>query len=425
MKYSEYLSVRSVLSGASNPIQLPGANALREAAIQRYRSDMKNAGHDTSAISDQYIATPALQAGRLSVKAFLAGRARPGIEGWSETRISNTSSNAWESQGVSHNSRYWYFVQRNEVFSRRLPIRSDGSIDKTRPWAHKEKVHNVYFLNSTSDASSVTINGVYYNHLGAPCYYKDDLYVPLEGHKKSSPALVVKYSKELVFLDAMPLVFMNPITKKYQIQGQAGWVAIDPKCRCMYTSMEGKYFDEGACLGGGHVIMVYSLEKTVQPKKEEFQASSDTNWLKAFDGWRFLKWLGVFPIASFSHFETMKDAHIYVNNTNYRRPEYPLDGVAGGVVDEGGNLWLSLGEDYQEDPRGNSKGRIICMSGIDGTPLGSRVSGTGCNGWGCEAEGITIWNGELFLVTLHNGSSDNMNFHVISPPSESQKWTKH
>jgi hypothetical protein len=125
---------------------------------------------------------------------------------------------------------------------------------------------------------------------------------------------------------------------------------------------------------------------------------------------------GFFPAASFNHYEERVWAADYVSNHHYRSPKFPLDGIAGGVFDAHGRLFLSLGEDY-DDSDASSKGRVCCYSGFDGMPLGCRVAGTGCSGWGCEAEGLTMWNGELFLVTLHNGYyHDNMNFQVLSPP---------
>lgn len=76
--------------------------------------------------------------------------------------------------------------------------------------------------------------------------------------------------------------------------------------------------------------------------------------------------------------------------------------------------------------RQGKKVEYVSYSAFDGAPLGCRVSGTRCSASGvagCEAEGITIWNGEVFLVTLHNGGdgTDSVIFHVYSPPG-SPPW---
>lgn len=401
---------------------------LRDQAVLRFKDDMDNAGLNGADIPDDYVATPSLSGNPTSIKTLLSGWTPPGIETWTEVRISNTSNNAWQSQGVTHDSKHWYFTQRNEIFTRTLPLKADGSVDRSKPWGSVDKVSSDGLLGAPEDYKAVTIYDHKYNHYGSPCYFEGNVYLPLEGaNKTKSPALLVQYSPDLSSWAIAPLAFYNPLIQKYQMQGQSGWVAINPIDRCIYTSME---CHRVSGLGEQdkddtkHIILVYSLDNVLTLSKADFDSSEADSWSTQLSQLNVPVFRGFFPAASFDHYEDRDWAADYVSADNYRSPHYPLDGISGGVFDAQGRLFLSIGEDITDIS--STKGRICCYSGFDGMPLGCRVAGTGCSGWSCEAEGLTVWNGELFLVTLHNAArgADNMNFQVLSPPGF-PAWTPH
>ena len=388
---------------------------LREQAVQRFKDDMQDAGLNDAGIPDQYIATPSLLNSPLSIKTLLASWTPPEIEKWTEQRIANTSKDAYESQGVSHNSKYWYFSQKNEIFARTLPINSDGTIDRTEAWGNVSAVHRTDLPE--------TPGAIPYDHFGSPCYFGGRLYVPIESAGKKRPVFIANYSPNLDSHTLSALVYRNPFTEQIEPQEQSGWVAINPLDRCIYTSMECKNI-LGLGNSKNHVILVYSLDETV-PLYEMAGVSSDLGWLADAKKLGVVAhvFLGFFPVASFIHYEDRPWA--LKEEDAYRKPEFPLDGVAGGVFDSNGRLFLSIGEDLDTDGDWSTTNRVCCYSAFDGTPLGSRVAGTDCTG-DCEAEGLTIWNGEIFVVILHNDwpKDDHMNFHVYSPPGW-PKWTHH
>lgn len=410
------------------------AAQLRRQAIVRFKSDMGDSGVAAADIPDQLFATPALTGSPLSIKALLDSWSHPGVEKWTEVRIANVGEDANESQGVTHNDKYWYFTQKNEIYARRLPLNPDSTVDRTRPWGNDgDKIFRDFLLGAQrvcirapqdhaaepilvcTDPGKVIVGGCNYVHYGAPCYFEDAIYVPLEPEdKERNPVLVVAYAENLASFDRSLLLYYNPIIGRHEFQKQSGWLAINPLDRCIYTSME---CNKMTGLGGGkrHMILVYSLDEMVEVSSLDLSDGDSEKWTHGFEttGLKAHAFRGFFPAAGFDHYEDRHWAADYVREDNYRRPKFPLDLISGGVFDAQGRLFLSIGEDYD---KGSSKGRVCCYSGFDGMPLGCRVTGTGCSGWACEAEGLTLWHGELFLVTLHNGyDQDNMNFQVLSP----------
>ncbi|GEM_PF-3266584 len=410
---------------------------LKKALVARFKADLDEAGLNGSLIPDGYIATPSLSAPGFSMRSLIGGWQQPGIERWTERRIANTGEEAWESQGVTHSSERWYFTQKNEIFTRHLPLHPDGTTDRTVPWRYDplEPEYSDCLLKSWKDMNSKDVFGIQYDHFGAPCYFEDGVFLPLEPvDKNSNPALLVRYNKSLTDYSLVPLAFFNPFIGKYQAQGQSGWVAINAVDRCIYTSSECTRISGLGGAGYQHIILVYDLDSSVHLQRADLR-EKDWKW---YDKIGYVpsipRFLGFFPAASFrSHYEDKAWADLdnpqsfgqqILPHGHYRSPKFPLDNICGGVFDGEGRLFLSIGENISG---GSSDGRILCYSAYDGSPLGCRVSGTLCSASGfagCEAEGLTIWDGEIFLVTLHNGGdySDMMNLHVYSPPG-TDPWT--
>ncbi len=124
-----------------------------------------------------------------------------------------------ELQGVTHDSDYWFFTQKNRLW--RFPVDCD-----------LEKVSNSEEMRNAGIPKELTKLG--YDHFGDLDHFGGFLFVPVtggEGHSRGTPVIAVFRASDLHYVGCSQL-------SKDDASGQttARWCAIHPRSGELYTS---------------------------------------------------------------------------------------------------------------------------------------------------------------------------------------------
>lgn len=277
-------------------------------------------------------------------------------------------------QGIANDGKHWFFTRVNGLFQydpNWTPV--DG------PDAGK--------LRSVSFPPVLESLGI--NHFGDPDQYRGYLFVPFEGDDR---AIIAAYrAADLEFLDWVDV---------FPYQPKAGWVAIDPVERLLYTSD-----DE---LVAGTPLLRYSLDVAKIENGIQGDFLSPASPMTVLD----------------ANGSPVTGRFIYMQ---------------GGVFTPWGDLYLSAGKagDSPSDTRGGihlfrrtadaSAFQLVESSvNVDdhvGDPVFAYKYDPGITGLGEEPEGIDWWNrdnapGSLYKGQLHAILLDNQAY-------DDQIWLKH
>jgi hypothetical protein len=292
------------------------------------------------------------------------------------TDLPDWSENA---QGLANDGHYWFFTNKTALFKYDANWEAvDGD--------------DVGKLGSVSFPPELAVMGI--NHFGDPDHYGGYIFVPFESESPTTIIAAFRAS-DLSFVDR---VDVSPF------QTRAGWLAIDPVERILYTSTDR--------IIAGTPILRYALDV------EKVDNSVEGDFLV--------------PVAPMAILEG--DGSQIAGQFIY---------IQGGVFTPVGDLYLSAGKagDSPEDTRGGLHGFRRSADGSAFLLVESSVNADNNNGFayeyhpgstglGEEPEGIDWWNrdnapgspyaGQLHAILLDNQAGDDQiwlkHYRVDYPP---------